>query len=429
MQTLTEDLRFRGVLHQVTDEAILAKLDAGGITAYIGFDPTARSLHLGNLLQLVTLRRLQLAGNRPIVVAGGGTGLIGDPGGRAEERQLLSEAELAGNIASVREQLGRYLDFTAEAGQTQAFLVDNATWLAPLGALDFLRDVGKHFTVSQMIAKESVRSRLDREDGGISYTEFSYMLLQAYDFYRLHVEQGCDLQLGASDQWGNITLGIELVKRLTGDQTYGITTPLLVKADGSKLGKSTLADESVWLDRELTSPYQLYQFLVNIEDDLVGTMLRLLTFVAHAEIESLEAQVAVAPAARAAQRRLAVEVVSFVHSEADARAAVAASEALFDESVAALDLATLEAVTADAPSTTLERRRFDERVGVAELVCETGLCASLGEARRAIGQGGIYVNNRRVDATDAVLGADALLFERYVLLRKGKRTIHLVIAR
>jgi tyrosyl-tRNA synthetase len=428
MPTLTEDLRFRGLIHQVTDEAILARLDRGGVTAYIGFDPTARSLHVGNLVQLVTLRRLQLAGNRPIVVAGGGTGLIGDPGGRTDERQLLSEADVASNIASVREQLVRYLDFDDAAGPTQAVLVDNATWLTTLTLTDFLRDVGKHFTVNQMIAKESVRSRLDRADGGISYAEFSYMLLQSYDFYRLHVDYGCDLQLGGSDQWGNITLAIELVKKLTGDQAYGVTSPLLTKADGTKLGKSTLTDEFVWLDRSMASPFQLYQYFVTLDDDAVGTSLRMLTFVPHDEITELEVQLAKDPAARAAHRRLAYEVVAFVHSPADADAAVAASEALFDETVADLDLATLEAVTADAPSTVVGRDALASGVRLVELLGTTQLCASNGEARRAIVQGGVYVNNRRAADVDATVGVGDLLHDRYVLLRRGKRHPHLVVA-
>ena len=427
MLLLSEDLRFRGLLHQVTDPSILERLDKGGVTAYIGFDPTARSLHVGNLVQLVTLRRLQLAGNRPIVVAGGGTGLIGDPGGRADERQLLSEAQVAANIAAVREQLVRYLDFD-ERSEHAAVLVDNAAWLTKLTLTDFLRDVGKHFSVNQMIAKESVRSRLDRADGGISYAEFSYMLLQAYDFYRLHVDFGCEVQLGGSDQWGNITLAIELVKKLTGDQVYGVTTPLLTRADGTKLGKSTLTDEWVWLDRSMTSPFQLYQYFVNLDDDAVGTSLRMLTFLGHDEITSLEAQLAADPAARAAQRRLAYEVVSFVHSKEDADQAVAASEALFDEALFDLDLPTLEAVTADAPSTFVGRDTIVGGVSVVELLTATGMCASNGEARRAIEQGGVYLNNRRVVDVDATAGEADLLHGRYVLLRRGKRRPHLVVA-
>ncbi len=429
MVTLTEDLRFRGMVHQVTDEAILQRLDKGGVTAYVGFDPTARSLHIGNLVQLVTLRRLQLAGNRPIVVAGGGTGLIGDPGGREDERQLLSEADVNANLASVREQLGRFLDFTPAAGAAEAVLVNNATWLTALPVTDFLRDVGKHFTVNEMIAKESVRSRLERPDKGISYTEFSYMLLQAYDFYRLHVDYGCDVQLGGSDQWGNITLSMELVKRLTGDQAYGITTPLLTKADGTKLGKSVITDEHVWLDREMTSPYELYQYLVTLDDESARIMLRALTFVSHEEITALDEETQRTPAARAVQRRLAAELVTFVHSAGDARAAIATSEAFFDESVATLDLATLESATKDAPTTTIERPQLDAGLAVVELLAMTGVAASLSEARRAIDQGGIYVNNRRVGTSDATVSGADLLHGRYLLLRRGKRHQHLVVAR
>jgi tyrosyl-tRNA synthetase len=424
---LSEDLRFRGLIDQLSDEAILERLDRGGVTAYIGFDPTARSLHIGSLLQLVTLRRLQLAGNRPIVIAGGGTGLIGDPGGREDERRLLSEAELAANVAAVREQLARYLDF--EEGPSGAILVDNATWLTELRLTDFLREVGKHVTVNQMIAKESVRARIERPEKGISYTEFSYMLLQGYDFYRLHVDYGCDLQLGGSDQWGNITMAIEIVKKLTGgDQTYGLVTPLLTRADGTKLGKSTVTNDWVWLDRTMTTSFQLYQYFLNLDDAVIGSMLRRLTFLEPDEILELEKEVARDPAARAAQRRLAYEVVAFVHSAADADAAVAASAALFDETVSDLDLGTLEAATADAPTTTVDRARFAEGLGVTALLTETGACASLSEARRAIDQGGVYVNNRRVTATDATVATDDLLHGRYLLLRRGKRHPHLVVA-
>jgi tyrosyl-tRNA synthetase len=428
MPTLTEDLRFRGLIHQVTDEAILERLDRGGVTVYVGFDPTARSLHVGSLVQLMTLRRLQLAGNRPIAVAGGGTGLIGDPSGRDDERPLLDEAVLAGNIAGLREQLGRYLDFTDQAGTSQAVLVDNAIWLKSLSLFDFLRDVGKHVTINQMVAKDSVRIRIERPDVGISFTELSYMLLQAYDFFRLHTDYGCDLQQGGSDQWGNITIGVDLVRKLTGDQVFGFTTPLLTKSDGTKLGKSTLTDEWVWLDRSMTSPFQLYQYFVNLPDDVVGTMLRTLTFLGHDEILELEQQASTAPEARAGQRRLARELVTFVHSEPDALAAVAASEALFTVSVASLNRATLEAVTADVPNTTVSRDEFTTGIALAELLVTTKVCTSLGDARRAIEQGGIYVNNRRADTADQKVTLADLLHGRYVLLRRGKRNLHLVVA-
>jgi tyrosyl-tRNA synthetase len=428
MPTLTEDLGFRGLVHQVTDEAIFERLDRGGVTVYVGFDPTARSLHMGNLMQLMTLRRLQLAGNRPIAVAGGGTGLIGDPSGKDDERPLLDEAVLASNIAALREQLGRYLDFSEDAGDSKAILVDNSTWLKSLSLFDFLRDVGKHVTINQMVAKDSVRTRLERPDVGISFTELSYMLLQAYDFFRLHVDYGCELQQGGSDQWGNITIGVELVRKLTGDQVFGLTTPLLTKPDGSKLGKSTLTDEWVWLDRSMTSPFQLYQYFVNLHDDVVGMMLRALTFLSHDEILELERQTSASPEARAGQRALAKEIVAFVHSESDAIAAIAASEALFTESVASLDRATLEAVTSDAPTSTVPHDEFATGVALVELLVTTKVCASLGEARRAIEQGGIYVNNRRAESLDAQVTAAELLHGRYVLLRRGKRTLHLVVA-
>ncbi len=426
MPTLSEDLRFRGVIHQVTDDAVLDRLDGGGVGVYIGFDPSNRSLHVGNLLQLVTLRRLQLAGNRPIVVAGGGTGLIGDPSGRADERQLLSEADLAGNVAAIREQLGRYLDFSEEAKSTRALLVDNGTWLRELPLIEFLREIGKHFTVNQMVAKESVKSRFERPDQGISFTEFSYMLLQAYDFYRLHVDHGCDLQVGASDQWGNITLGVELIRKLTGDHAYGFTTPLLTKADGTKLGKSTITDESVWLDRSMTSPFQLYQFLLHVEDAVAPTMLRTLTFLDHAAITELEGRPS---ASRAVQRALAFEVTAFVHTRADAEAARAASESLFEERVEDLDQGSLEALVEDAPTTSITREELRDGLAVVELCARTGICTSLSDARRAVGQGGVYLNNRRVDSTEAMAKEDDLLHGRYLLLRRGKRNPHVLVVR
>jgi tyrosyl-tRNA synthetase len=273
-----------------------------------------------------------------------------------------------------------------------------------------------------------VRSRLERPDVGISFTELSYMLLQGYDFYRLHVDYGCQLQQGGSDQWGNITIGVELVRKLTGDQVFGLTTPLLTKSDGSKLGKSTLTDEWVWLDRGMTPPFQLYQYFVNLEDEVVPMMLRALTFLTHDEILELDERTSTSPEARAGQRRLAHELVSFVHSASDADAAVAASEALFTESVASLDRATLEAVTADAPSTSVPLEAFEAGVTLTELLATTKVCSSLGEARRAIEQGGVYVNNRRVEQLDFRVSTLDLLHGRYVLLRRGKRTLHLVVA-
>ncbi len=311
MAHLAEDLRFRGLIHQLTDPELEKRLDADQLTAYTGFDPTADSLHVGHLLQICNLRRLQLAGHRPIAVAGGGTGFVGDPGGKSEERSLLSEEELASNLEGIRAQLGQFLDFDPQREGGPALLLNNADWLRPMSLFTFLRDVGKHFTVNNMVAKDSVKSRLSRADQGISYTEFSYMLLQAYDFLHLFETFGCRLQLGGSDQWGNITMGTELVRKVRHQEVWGLTTPLVVKADGTKFGKTESG--SVWLDPARTSPYQLYQFFLRSEDSVVGSYLRYFTFLGHDEILALDEATAAHPEQRASQRELARQVCTLVH--------------------------------------------------------------------------------------------------------------------
>ena len=316
---LREDWQFRGLVHQTTDEAVLDRLSSGGVIAYIGFDPTAPSLHLGSLLQLCNLRRLQLAGNRPIALAGGGTGLIGDPSFKAVERPLITEELLEKNLVGIGEQLGRFLDFSASAGASQALLLNNADWLTTVTLTDFLRDVGKHFTVNQMIAKESVKSRLDRDDVGLSFTEFSYMLLQAYDFLRLNVDYDCTLQLGGSDQWGNITMGTELVRKETGHAVAGLTSPLLLRADGQKFGKSETGNDKVWLDASMTSPFEFHQFLLNADDVTTPALLRFFTFLDHETILELDEATRTRPQERQAQRAIANAVVTLVHGEAAAR--------------------------------------------------------------------------------------------------------------
>ncbi|HEX3946298.1 MAG TPA: tyrosine--tRNA ligase [Acidimicrobiales bacterium] len=425
MPSFSDDLRFRGLLHQVTDDGLLDRLDAGSVTAYIGFDPSAVSLHVGSLMQLCTLRRLQLAGHRPIALAGGGTGMIGDPGGKAGERTLLSAEILAANLEGVRPQLERFLDFS---GPAAARLLDNAAWLGPMPVVDFLRDVGKHFTVNQMVAKESVKSRFDRPDQGISYTEFSYMLLQAYDFLRLHQDHGCQLQVGGSDQWGNITMGVELIRKVARVEAYGLTTPLVLKADGTKFGKTESG--TVWLDPELTSPYRLYQFFFNTEDAMAGTYLRYFTFLDHDQILALDQDTAERPQARQAQRALAREVCTLVHGAAEVERAERAAAALFGEDIADLDERTLLDVVDDAPTTTVDRTALlDGATGGLSLVdalVRVGLAASRGEARRTISQGGAYVNNRRADDVDRALQIGDLLHDRYVVLRKGRRDHHLL---
>jgi tyrosyl-tRNA synthetase len=422
---LHEDWRFRGLIAQVTDEAIFARLNAGTVTAYVGFDPTASSLHLGSLLPLCNLRRLQLAGNCPIALAGGGTGLVGDPSFKDTERPLLTVEELDANVAGIREQMSKFLDFTPSAGKAQAKLLNNADWLTTIGLTDFLRDVGKHFTVNQMIAKESVKSRLDRDDVGLSFTEFTYMLLQAYDFLRLNRDQGCTLQMGGSDQWGNITMGTELVRKETGESAYGLTSPLLLRADGTKFGKSE-GGEQIWLDPARTSPFKMYQFLLNSDDVIVGQLLRFFTFLDHETILGLDEATKRAPEERRAQRALANEVVTMVHGEEAALKAQRAGEALFSSSIAELDEATLLDVLDDAPSSTWPRVGLAEGTDPVDLLVSSELARSKAEARRFIEQGGVYLNNERLDAESRVELSDAL-HGRYLVLRRGPRQLRLVV--
>ncbi|HEV2361743.1 MAG TPA: tyrosine--tRNA ligase [Acidimicrobiales bacterium] len=424
MPNLAEDLEFRGLIHQVSDRSLFDLIERERITAYIGFDPSSSSLHLGNLLVLCTLRRVQLAGLRPIALAGGGTGLIGDPGGRDEERPLLSLEEHAHNMAGIRSQMERFLDFSPAAGETQALLLDNADWLCSMNLMTFLRDVGKHFTVNQMIARDSVRNRLERPDQGISFTEFSYMLLQAYDFLHLHDNYGCKLQMGASDQWGNIVSGVDLIRRVRGAEAFALTTPLVLKADGTKFGKSVSG--AVWLDPARTSPYAMYQFLVRTEDAMVGTYLRYFTFLDHAEIEALDDATKEHPERREAQRVLAREVCALVHSPAEADKAERAAAALFSEEIALLDESTLLAVLEDAPSSTRSRTDLDgDGLDLVEALAGSGLVPSKSAARTTIGQGGAYVNNTRRGEGDTVTRGD-LIHDRYVVLRRGRKDYHLL---
>lgn len=423
---LRADWQFRGLVHQSTDETILERLSAGGVTAYIGFDPTAPSLHLGSLMQICLLRRLQLAGNRPIALAGGGTGLVGDPSFKATERPLLTPEKLAENIEGIGTQLSKYLDFTPEAGDSKALLLNNADWLTTISLTDFLRDVGKHFTVNQMVAKEAVKSRLDREDVGLSFTEFSYMLLQAYDYLRLAQDYDCSLQLGGSDQWGNITMGTELVRRVTGRVVHGVTSPLLLRPDGQKFGKSEGGNDRVWLDATLTSPFALHQFLLNTEDSMVPALLRYFTFLDHDVIRELDEATLTKPQERLAQRALANAVVGFVHGEQAAEHAQRAGEALFSEAIAELDEATLLQVVADAPSSTWSRGELSEGVDPVDLLVRCSLAKSKGEARRFLDQGGVYVNNVRVGGGELV-DLTRALHDRYLVIRRGRRELHLVV--
>ncbi len=430
MPTLVDDLTFRGLIHQLSDQALLERLDAGGLTAYAGFDPSASSLHHGNLLQLCTLRRLQLAGHRPIALAGGGTGFIGDPSGKSDERNLLDLDHLAANVEGVRPQLARLLDFEPSAGPTQALLADNASWLYDLPLVTFLRDVGKHVTVNQMVKKDSVRARLERAGEGISYSEFSYMLLQAYDFLRLHLDEGCDLQIGGSDQWGNISLGAEVVGKVTGDKVYGLTTPLVTRPDGAKFGKTV--EGAVWLDPARTSPYRFYQFFLNVEDRSVGQYLRFYTFFSHGEIAALDAETEAHPERRAAQRALARSVCELVHGEGEAARAERASAALFGAELCELDESTLLEVFEDAPSSAISAQALagngSGTLDIVGALVRAELCGSLSEARRLVAAGGAYLNNQRIDDPSRLIGSGDLVAGRYVELRKGRRDYHLLRA-
>jgi tyrosyl-tRNA synthetase len=422
--TLAEDLRFRGLIHQLTDPGVEERLDAGGLTAYSGFDPTADSLHVGHLMQLCTLRRLQRGGHRPIALAGGGTGFVGDPGGKAEERPLLSAEELRANAAAIRGQLEAFLDFDGGVS-TRAVLVDNADWLGDLRLLDFLRDVGKHFTVNQMVAKESVRSRLSAPEGSISFTEFTYMLLQAADFLHLFDTFGCRLQVGGSDQWGNITMGVDLVRRVRHEEVWGLTTPLVVKSDGTKFGKT--GSGTVWLDPARTSPYQLYQFFLRSEDAVVGAYLRYFTDLPHEAITTLDEATASQPEQRAAQRELARQVCTLVHGAASTAKVERTAAALFGGELELLDEESILDAFADAPSTAIPRQRLDGSGSpLVDLLVDTGLADSKSQARRTVEQGGAYVNDRKVDDADRLIGRPDLLSDRYVVLRRGKKDYHLV---
>jgi tyrosyl-tRNA synthetase len=394
MARLSEELRWRGLVHQSTDDDVFKLLDEGSLTAYIGFDPTADSLHVGSLLQLCNLRRLQEHGHRPIALAGGGTGMIGDPGGKSEERNLLTRDQLDRNLAAIRAQLARFLDF--EDGR--ALLVNNGDWLWQVGLLDFLRDIGKHFTVNQMVAKESVRSRFEGRDQGISFTEFSYMLLQAYDFLMLFDQQGCTLQLGGSDQWGNITMGVELIRKLRGESAYGLTSPLVLKADGTKFGKTESG--TVWLDADRTPPFELYQFLFHTEDAVVGQYLRFFTWLSRQEIEALDAAVQERPEQREAQRALAYEVTALLHGREAADAAVAESAARFGGGGGA----TVQVLAGVAPT-------------LIEALVASGLCDTKSDARRTIEQGGAYVDDVRQDEDGALPVGQTLM------LRRGKKRV------
>jgi tyrosyl-tRNA synthetase len=415
---LLADLNARGLIHDSTDQTFLgARLAEGPIGVYVGFDPTADSLHVGHLMGQLGLRRFQLGGHRPFPLAGGATGMIGDPGGRSEERNLLDRETLEHNLSRIKPQLERLLDFTP--GPFAATLVDNATWTAEISMLDFLRDVGKHITVNQMMAKESVRSRLEG-DSGISYTEFSYMLLQANDFRHLHAVHGVELQMGGSDQWGNITAGIDLIRRTTGQPAHGVTWPLLLRSDGQKFGKST--GGAVWLDPERTSPYQFRQYWMQTEDDAVANRLLWFSTRPLEEVRAVIEEHAEAPERRVGQRALARELTELVHGTSAADAADAAADVLFGGDPTAATVDTLEIVRREVPTTAVAADGLADGV---DLLVTTGLASSRTEARRLLDQRGVRANGTQLSRAEE-LAEVPLLHDRFVLLRKGKHTYHLV---
>jgi tyrosyl-tRNA synthetase len=425
---ILDELNWRGLIADCTDAAGLSeRLAKAPITLYCGFDPTADSLHVGNLVPLLALRRFQIAGHHPIAVAGGATGSIGDPSGKSQERQLLTRETLAHNIERVKGQLARLLDFGSKTNPAR--LVDNASWTAPITFLDFLRDVGKHFTVNQMVAKESVRARMEDREAGISYTEFSYMLLQAFDFYHLRKELECELQIGGSDQWGNITAGGDLIrKKLSGASAWGLTLPLITNADGSKFGKTVAG--AVWLDPRRTSVYRFYQFWIRVDDRDVVRYLKYFTFLGREEIEALEKEHASNPGARAAHKALAKAVTDLIHGEAATQEALRASEILFGGELAGIAESTFNDIVGEVPTKEIERAKLDGAgLPLAELLVHTGLCASKGQARKDIEGGGVYVNNVREENFQRAVAAGDLLFGKHLLLRKGKRNYAVVTAK
>ncbi|KQW04159.1 tyrosine--tRNA ligase [Leifsonia sp. Root4] len=407
-----EEIQWRGLVHVSTDAGELKELLAGeSITYYCGFDPTAPSLHLGNLVQLLLMRRLQLAGHRPLGLVGGSTGLIGDPRPTAE-RTLNTKDTVLEWVGYLQAQVSRFLSRDGENAMT---LVNNLDWTAPLSAIDFLREIGKHYRVGTMLKKDAVAARLN-SDAGISYTEFSYQILQGLDYLELHRQYGCVLQTGGSDQWGNLTSGTDLIRRTEGTSVHAIGTPLITNSDGTKFGKSE--GNAVWLDSTLTSPYAFYQFWLNTDDADVIARLKIFTFLERAEIERLEAAVATEPFRREAQRTLAFEVTKLVHGEEATGNAIAATEALFGQGdLTALDAVTLEAALRELPNTTTA-----PDAGIAQLLVDTGLCGSLSEARRAIGQGGVSVNNIKI-TDDAATISGFVLDAGVAVLRRGKKTL------
>jgi len=424
--SILEELQSRGLVADCTDTVELTKRLAAPTTLYCGFDPTADSLHVGNLVPLLALRRFQMLGHHPIAVAGGATGSIGDPSGKSQERQLLTQQVLEHNIAKVKVQLAKLLDF--ETTQNPARLVDNASWTTGMSYLEFLRDIGKHFSVNQMVAKESVRARMEDRETGISYTEFSYMLLQAFDFYVLCRDQNCELQIGGSDQWGNITAGIELTRKKLSKTVYGLTLPLIMNADGSKFGKTVAG--AIWLDPQRTSVYRFYQFWINTDDRDVIRYLKFFTFLPIEEINALEKQHTENPGARAAHKVLARAATDLVHGPAATTEAIRASEILFGGELTGVSEATFGDIVGEVPTKEIPRTSLEGAgLPLVELLVLAGLCPSKGQARKDVEGGGVNINNVRETNFQRLVTINDLLFDKHCLLRKGKKNYVVVTAK
>ena len=416
---LYDEFQWRGMLHEATPD-LQKILGEEKLTAYIGFDPSAASLHVGSLLPVMGLARLQRFGHTPIAIAGGGTGLIGDPSGKTKERQLLTPQQVEENLAGIKEQLSRFLDFDATANPAQ--IINNADWLAPISMMEFLRDVGKYFTVNNLLAKEAIKRRLETDEG-LSFTEFSYPLLQAYDYLVLHDRHGCTLQMGGSDQWGNIVAGIDLIRRLRGARAHGLVFPLVTTAAGVKFGKTEAG--AVWLDPKLTSPYRFYQFWLNTDDRDAITYLKFFTWLSQEEIAELAERVWSEPEKRRAQRELARHVTALVHGESELEKALRASEVLFGKEISGLGVQEILDIFADVPSTELEKSKLDGFT-VTDALVASGLAPSKGEARRLVQGGGVCVNNRRVsDPRQTISDAD-LIDGQVLVLRKGAKNYHVI---
>ena len=420
MPSAFETLKQRGFIDQVTDPALGRTLANDKVTVYAGFDPTASSLHCGNLVPIMGLAHLQRAGHTPLIIVGGATGMVGDPSGKSEERVLLTDEQVRINSAGMEKQLAHYLSFE---GDNAAVMLNNADWLGKFGYLQWLREVGKHFSVNAMLAKDSVRSRLEDRDQGVSYTEFSYMLLQAYDFLHLYRRRGCILQVGASDQWGNITAGIDLIRRVEQGQAYGMTFRLLLDAGGQKFGKSSKG--SVWLDAERTGVWDFYQYWIRSDDREVIGHLRLFTFLTLEEIAEFERQVAEHPERREAQRRLAREVTAIVHGAQQAEAMERGAKILYGQEIRDLSDEQLKALLVDAPTHEVPRDRLERGIAIVDLLVESGVATSKGDARRRLKGGGIYVNNVAADETRTV-DRSALASPSCVVLRSGKKNYRLI---